>query len=45
MKQSGPEDVRHVDPEFTKEPVTKSIQEDGNIVRFFSIFNYDDFEI
>jgi len=30
---SGPEDVRHVDPEFTKEPVTKSIQEDGNISR------------
>jgi len=32
LQQSGPEDVRHVDPEFTKEPVTKSIQDDGNIV-------------
>lgn len=29
-RQSGPEDVRHVDPEFIREPVTRSVQEDGS---------------
>ena len=28
--KSGPDDYRHVDPEFTKEPVTQSVKEGGS---------------
>lgn len=39
---SGPEDVRHVDPEFIREPVTRSVQEDGNDYVSVSVQEADD---